>query len=229
MTARSQWNFPLTRNRAILQARCINESGFMITIVDIDMFGDDREERFKVLDAIKVQLPSNEVVGIDRIMTALRGFAYGDIKKIESGDNVLATFILCSCFIEQVATYRYGTANVGHTHFKAFVDEYLKAYDGQKLRSDLRNKLVHNYSLGETYSLTMRNRSAHLKEGLDGKTILNLENFVDDLGQALDVYEQQLITDREIRELAFKILSKNHIIGFGNIDYINFDNPDLVT
>ena len=78
-------------------------------VINLDIFGDDKTEASKAIEAIKLQLSPNEIEGIDRITTALRDYALGDIKKVMVGDNVLATFILCSCFIEQLATYRYGT------------------------------------------------------------------------------------------------------------------------
>jgi hypothetical protein len=197
-------------------------------VINLDIFGDDKTELSKVIEALKLQLSENEIEGIDRITIALRDYALGDIKKIIVGNNVLASFILCSCFIEQVATYRYGTQNVGHPEFKRFIDEYLVGYDGRLLRADLRNKLVHNYSLGETYSLTMQSRDAHLREATNGSIILNLENFVEDLERALQSFLHQLVTDPNVRRLAFKVLSKNHIVGMSNIDYINTNHPDLI-
>jgi hypothetical protein len=197
-------------------------------LVNLDIFGDDKSELSKVIEELKLQLSENEIEGIDRITIALRDYALGDIKKIMTGNNVLASFILCSCFIEQVATYRYGTPNVGHPEFRQFIDDYLVGYDSQKLRADLRNKLVHNYSLGETYSLTMQSRDAHLRKATNGSIILNLENFVDDLEQALHRFLNQLVTEPTVRKLAFKVLSKNHIIGMSNIDYINTNHPDLI-
>lgn len=197
-------------------------------VVNLDLFGDDKSELSKVIEALKLQLSENEIEGIDRITTALRDYALGDIKKIMMGDNVLASFILCSCFIEQMATYRYGTQNVGHPEFKRFIDEYLVGYDSKLLRTDLRNKLVHNYSLGETYSLTMQSRDAHLKDAMNGTIILNLENFIEDLERALHRFLNQLVTEPIVRSLAFKVLSKNHIVGMSSIDYINTKHPDLI-
>lgn len=197
-------------------------------IINLDIFGDDKAEVSKVIEALKLQLSGNEIEGIDRITVALRDYALGDIKKIMKGNNVLASFILCSCFIEQVATYRYGTQSVGHPEFKQFIDEYLIGYDGKLLRTDLRNKLVHNYSLGETYSLTMNHPEAHLKNATNGSIILNLENFVEDLALALQRFLNQLVTDSKVRKLAFKVLSKNHIVGMSDIDYINTAHPDLI-
>jgi hypothetical protein len=74
----------------------------------------------------------------------------------------------------------------------------------------------------------MRNRLAHLKKDLKGGIILNLENFVEDLGKALDKFLIQLITDAGVRKLAFKVLAKNHIVGLSDIEYINTENENLI-
>lgn len=95
---------------------------------------DDEAQLSSVMETAKHKLSSSELGRINRITTALRNYALGDIKKVSASDNVLATFILCSCFIEQMATYRYGTDNVGSSHFKNFVDEYLSEYDGYNLK-----------------------------------------------------------------------------------------------
>lgn len=195
--------------------------------INLNFLGDEEIEFSKIIEACKLFLSQNELEGIHRIKTALQDYALADIKKIACDDHVLASFILCSCFIEQVATYRYGTDNVGPKHFKAFVTEYLPDYDGWKLRTDLRNKLVHNYSLGDTYFLTRENRTAHLKPDISsGAIILNLENFVDDLEKALHRFLIQLLVEPDVRRNALDVLSKNYIIGMSHSDYNNTTPPD---
>ncbi len=159
--------------------------------------------------------------GLFKIETALRHFAYGDIKKVSTGDNVLASFILCSCFIEQMATFRYGR-EVGKNEFESFTKEYLSQYDAVKLREDLRNKLVHNYSLGESYSLVRGYPQFHLQIH-GGSTVINIENFVEELGKALDTFMLQLRTDQAIMANAVKVLEKINIVSISEIE-INHGN-----
>ena len=98
----------------------------------------------------------NEDEIIDQIEFSLRNYDLRDIKLISKQDTVIASFILCSCFIEHLCTFRYGMTKVlNWEEFRNFVNEYLNKYDHNKLRNDLRNKLVHNYSLGESYVLVM--------------------------------------------------------------------------
>lgn len=148
---------------------------------------------------------------IDAIITALRDYAFGDIRKVLPGDNVLASFILCSCYIEQMATFRYGV-EIGRKQFEDFVAEYLPDYDPAKLRADLRNRLVHNYSLGETYQLTQRFSQLHRHQN-GPYILLNLENFVDDLGNALKKLINQFNEVHEIRANALQAFSTIKIIG----------------
>lgn len=130
----------------------------------------------------------------------LRNFALRDIKLIAKQDTVLASFILCSCFIEHISTYRYGMFRLlGEKEYVDFIIEYLNEnepnrYNAVKLRSDLRNRLVHNYSLGEHYVLVMGYPNLHLQSYPDNptQTFLNLENFINDLEDALNKYLTEL-------------------------------------
>ena len=152
---------------------------------------------------------------IDQIIHSLKNYNLRDIKKIAQMDTVLASFTLCSCFIEQVSGFRYAKVKhkTGNEMFKSFVKDYLNQYEPSKLREDLRNKLVHNYSLGETYSLTMRCIDCHLKPDKYGRLILNLENFIDDIEIAFEKWTNELRTNDEIRKNALTWFSKYEIIG----------------
>src|ERR1700676_493405 len=139
---------------------------------------------------------------IDQIEHSLKNYALRDIKLISKQDTVIASFMLCSCFIEHMCTYRYGMSkNLNDVEFKAFVEEYLNRadpsrYDASKLRTDLRNKLVHNYSLGETYGLVMGYPSIHLQKFDDGLLCLNLENFINDLEDAFYLYISEVRSNK---------------------------------
>ncbi len=152
---------------------------------------------------------------IDEIIFSLKNFALRDIKVISDQDTVLATFILCSCFIEQLSGFRYGKTN-HKTHkkmFEDFVNEYLPQYDPKKLREDLRNKLVHNYSLGLSYSLVQRHSELHLKPTNQNGHYLNLENFIGDIDAAFDKFSQDLTNKSEAKANALKWYDTYQIIG----------------
>ena len=152
---------------------------------------------------------------IDQIEHSLRNYNLRDIKKISQIDTVLASFTLCSCFIEQMSGFRYANVKhkTGRIMFENFVRDYLGMYDAEKLRNDLRNKLVHNYSLGDTYSLTMGAPNDHLQIDKYGRLILNLENFISDLENAFNSWISELRTDNEIRSNALIWYEQYKILG----------------
>lgn len=161
---------------------------------------------------------------VEHIIKSLKDFALRDIKKIGKEDTVLASFILCSCFIEQVSGFRY--VKTGHKPFTDFVKEYLPShYNPNKLRDDLRNKLVHNYSLGNSYSLVREKRELHLTM-LGGRQIINIENFIEELDTAFTLYENDLNTKEVVRNNAFKWYKKHKIIGMNNHDFLSFKDAE---
>jgi len=151
----------------------------------------------------------------EQIIHSLRNYNLGDIKKIAQMDTVIASFTLCSCFVEQVSGFRYAKVKhkTGNEMFKSFVKDYMSQYDPSKLRDDLRNRLVHNYSLGEKYSLTMGSNGYHLKADKNGRLILNLENFINDIEGAFTKWTEELRTNSEVRNNALIWFSKFQIIG----------------
>ena len=125
---------------------------------------------------------------------------------------------------------------MGKDEFVNFVKEYLPGYVPEQLREDLRNKLVHNFSLGETYMLISKNPRAHLErtksksEGIN-KTLINLENFVAELGTALGTFLNQMKNDPVVKGNALHALNEIHVIGKGDFEINHaegtyFDFPD---
>lgn len=155
---------------------------------------------------------------IDHIENSLRNHNLSDIKKISELNTVLASFILCSCFIEQISGFRYAITGKqsGRKMFEAFVSDYLmkfdQRYNPEKLRTDLRNKLVHNYSIGDSYSLTMRSTESHFELDADGRQQLNLENFLSDIEKAFDTWTIELRNDAGIKQNALKRYSEYNIL-----------------
>ena len=169
---------------------------------------------------------------IAHIIASLNNFALNDIKKIIAADKrtLLASFILCSCFIEQVSGFRYAKVEhkTGKDMFKSFIKEYMpSAYDPIKLREDLRNKLVHNYSLGSTYSLVEKMPDIHLKP-LGNRIVINIENFVAELEEAFNKYVAHLKSDVTLQANAIKQFGVYRIIGSDNHDFLTFEQAQEI-
>jgi hypothetical protein len=139
---------------------------------------------------------------IDQIVYSFSKYNLRDIQEINNNnlDFTIAEFILCSCFIDQVSGFRYNTDKVGK-RYKQFVKDYLPIYNADELYEDLRNKLVHNYSVGNYYGLTRKAPHLHLQK-VNGIIHLNLENFISDLKTALDKYIFELRNSIDIRRKA---------------------------
>ena len=86
--------------------------------------------------------------------------------------------------------------------YKDFVRDYLpQLYDPSKLYTDLRCKLVHNYSEGGSYWLKDNQPQLH-GQTVNGRTIINLENFVDDLENAFHRFMEQIQSDPSAKQKA---------------------------
>jgi hypothetical protein len=150
---------------------------------------------------------------IDQIVHSFIRFNLRDIQEIYNNEKefTIAEFILCSCLIDQVSGFRYNMDKVGK-RYRQFVKEYLPRYNSDELYNDLRNKLVHNYSIGSRYRLTSKAMHLHLQE-VDGNIYLNLSDFIADIRSALDQYFSQLKNDKVIRQNAISWFQQHKIIG----------------
>lgn len=139
---------------------------------------------------------------LTNIITSFREFALHDIKVFVDNNWPVGGFILASCFIDQLSGYVYGKKS--KNNFQQFVIDYLPAkYHDIRLYDDLRSKLVHNYSLGEKYLLISGRSDLHLQpEGC--RFYLNLNDFVQDLWDAFENFRNQLFSNSDIRENAFR-------------------------
>jgi len=133
--------------------------------------------------------------------------------------GVAAAFILLACFIDYLGTLYAGTRSTSET-FKAFIAEFMQqthhggGYDENHLRTDLRNSLVHNYSLeNAAYSLVHGHPEVHLKLLVGNARILNLETFFEDVRQASDIYFERVDTDPQLQEKSAKRIRKTGTLG----------------
>lgn len=139
---------------------------------------------------------------IDSLWHSLHDMAFLDIKRASVGNAKMGAFILASCYIDYLSGFRYGKITKGLDYVR-FVREYLNdKYDASKLYQDLRCKLVHNYSEGGSYAFTDNHPECHKVKIPDGRIMLNLENFIDDIEAVLIKYFGELRSDDEKYKLA---------------------------
>ena len=157
--------------------------------------------------------PEQEDDIISEILYSFEKYNLRDIKEINSTKQELeftiAVFILCSCIIDHLSGFRYATDRVKYRYIK-FVQEYLPQYDAEELNNDLRNRLVHNYSLGGYYALTRSKPQGSFK--IPKYKILNLDDFIIDLENCLKRYRVEVQTDPQIRHNALQWYDKYKII-----------------
>lgn len=150
---------------------------------------------------------------ISTIINSLKDNALGDIKRASTGGAKMGAFMLCSCLIDAIAGFMKGS-DTNHADYKCFVCKYMTAYNKDDIYTDLRCKLVHSYSEGGSYWFTDNKRSLHLSKHSDGKTIVNLENFIEEIESALNAYASDLQNkvNQAARASAIKRYDGNGII-----------------
>lgn len=133
------------------------------------------------------------------IRRALRGMAFKDIDRASRNNAKMGAFILGACMVDCMAGFWHGHKEKGTSDgevFKVFVRKFLPMYDAAKLYHDLRCRLVHNYSEGGSYIFAYDLSHLHGTRE-NGKTIVNLEQFIADLKEALDSLLHELDTNSE--------------------------------
>lgn len=154
----------------------------------------------------------SDSVKINTVIDSLKRCALGDIKKASTGGSKMGAFILCSCLIDAMAGFIKG-ADTERSDYKNFVRDYLSSYVPENLYNDLRCKLVHSYSEGGSYLFVDAKSHLHLQIN-NGKTIINLENFIIDIENALSGFSRKLQDSNEttLRQNAIQRLDNNGII-----------------
>jgi hypothetical protein len=94
-----------------------------------------------------------------------------------------------------------------------FARDYLPAYDPVKLYKDLRCEIVHNFSEGGSYVFCFSLPQFHGREVEDGRVIINLENFIGDLKNAMYKLLDEIRTDSKKRRMAVNRLKQVGLIG----------------
>ena len=131
------------------------------------------------------------------------------------GEAKTAGFILISCAIDFLATLYKGTKSNGKVYSR-FIDAFFEdkdVYEGRELYRCLRCGLVHNYTIHDSkYILTHGHPHLHGQEH-EGKTILNLENFFEDLVKAKQKYLAVLKARQDLQENVKRRVSEVGVLG----------------
>ena len=142
----------------------------------------------------------NQVI-LNHIKNALYDMAFLDIKRASDGGSKMGAFILASCFIDCMAGFVCGRKTT-RKDYEHFVRNYLPSlYDPSKLYKDLRCQLVHNYSEGGSYWFVDNKAQLHGKT-VCGRIIINLENFINDLENALNKVLREIQSDQSKKQKA---------------------------
>jgi hypothetical protein len=148
---------------------------------------------------------------IAKVKKTFREWVLGDIQKATKGDAKMGAFILASCFIDYLARYYVNDKNP-EMRYTTFVKKFLKNYKPNDLYHSLRNKFVHHYSEGGKYKFTDKEKAGkHLD--IDGnKCIINLENFINEINNAMESYFSELDNNKRLRYLCVKCYNKNPLL-----------------
>jgi hypothetical protein len=153
---------------------------------------------------------------INHIKFALHNMAFLDIKKALSGKSKMGTFILASCFIDYMAGFVCGRETKSKD-YQDFVRDYMPSiYDPLKLYKDLRCKLVHNYSEGGSYVFTDGKPQLH-GQTANCRNIINLENFIDDLENALHKLLKEIESNPSKQQKAFDRYKSIGLLNIGKV------------
>jgi len=152
---------------------------------------------------------------LQTIIHSLQEFPLRDIKLINQQTNPefpLATFILCSCFLDQMSGFRYNNNNVGY-RYKQFIIDYMPQYDAEKIYRDIRCRLVHNYSTTKFFSLT-RHDPRHLHWYVT-IVILSATHFILDIENAFQQFSNDILKDPKAKRNAIAWYDKYNILQMG--------------
>jgi hypothetical protein len=139
----------------------------------------------------------------------LLGWAFGDIERASKGEAKLGAFVLGACFIDAMAGFYKGidreeSKRKSGSRFKDFVEKYLPKYEPERLWEDLRCGLVHSYAEGGSYEFTHSKSQFHFTKSSRGKTILNLEDFLEDLKEAYNKLREDILNQKDTFDKAMR-------------------------
>jgi hypothetical protein len=155
----------------------------------------------------------------DRKMDILKEMVFGDIYRALESKSRVGAMILGVCAIDYMALIHAVALekSVGQgyvkTNYICFCEEFLKQYDAEKIYFDLRNMLVHEYSIGTHYIIRVEHDpKVHLlKEFNSDKITIDIESFIADIERAFNKLNE-CISQNSNYEKALESSDKIHFI-----------------
>lgn len=159
---------------------------------------------------------------INEIKQSLGVYGLGDIN--HNIDRPISCFILCMCFLDQLAAYRYNSHR-SRSRFDKIIAKYLPHYSSHKLYDTLRNKLLHTYSALSVYKLVS---SKELVDEDDSRhlDLLNTYNFVKEVTNVYKTIEAEFEVSGEARNNAILFSVNNPIISSSILNIMNYTNEE---
>lgn len=152
---------------------------------------------------------------IEQIVSSFKDYGLGDIEHNKT--NVIAAFILCICFIDQLASFRYNNNGL-EVRWNMFIDEYMPVYSGKRLYTNFRNSLIHHYSSCGKFGISYGDYFNKEIDTINGVTIINPYLFIENLNMAFIVLEQDFNSNKDgAKDIAIKRSIKHPVLISKNI------------
>jgi len=145
-------------------------------------------------------LPKNPNEKFDSVRNAYLAHIIPSIRLVyEKANQVRESFILVHCAILSLSGFYAGSKDTTGTTYRKFIADFFPTgYDSDNLWKDLRNHLIHAYTITRSYVLAHKHSEKHLSVAKNVKseltgipadlTYLNFENFLDDFEKSAKSY-----------------------------------------
>jgi hypothetical protein len=143
----------------------------------------------------------------DKLAAVRDAYLLGIIPSIrliyEKANQVRESFVLVHCAILGLSGFYAGTKDTTGATYRQFITDFFpKGYAPDKLWKDLRNSLIHAYTVTHSYVLAHKHHETHLRVLKGAKSertgiphdfiVLNFEDFFDDFEKAAELYFQKV-------------------------------------
>ena len=155
---------------------------------------------------------------IGQIIHSFGHYALNNVK--ENKDRSIAAFILGCCLIDQLACFRFNEEG----KWEEFVKKYMTMYKSMELCDSIRNKLVHNYSLGGYYKIGFggRDKTEELPY-----TVIHVDDFIENLDTAFNLFCDDLRDRKHEARLAAINWHREHgILSYNEYRIQTFSDTD---
>ena len=170
-------------------------SGLSRRLIDLRSMNDNEPETMDETSDEDLLLTRPAILSA---LDHLHDWAFGDIKRASDGGAKMGAFILGCCYIDALARFHAGniTGKKLGDVFKCFVKKFMREYgpDADKLWA-VRNSLVHAYATKDFAFTDAEKAGEHGDTDPRGRTLLNLEDFMDHIQRAYDGLRKHIATD----------------------------------